>query len=64
MIVSGASGALGYLPELLEGVNFLFSDSYNLSFELIVGILATLTAFGGIGVIIAGVIMTTSHVEA
>ena len=64
MILSGASGALGYLPELQEGASAYLGDSFTLSFEIVVGILATLTAFGGICVIIGGFIMTTSHVES
>jgi len=63
MIISGASGTLGYLPEIQEGISAFHGDSFTLSLEIIIGILATLTAIGGCGVIIGGIILTTSYIE-
>ncbi|MFW9920359.1 MAG: hypothetical protein ACFFED_12220 [Candidatus Thorarchaeota archaeon] len=64
MIVSGASGTLGYLPALQEGLHSFFGESFSFTFELILGILAGLTAIGGMGVIIGGFILTSRHIEA
>ncbi len=64
MILSGASGALGYLPQLQEGVSAFHGETFTLSLEIVIGILAMLTAIGGCIVILGGVILTTSHVEA
>ncbi len=63
MITSGASGTLGYLPQMQEAVNSFLSDSFLLTVEIIIGILAALTAIGGLGVIVGGLIMTTRFVE-
>ncbi|MBN2229017.1 MAG: hypothetical protein JW779_05440 [Candidatus Thorarchaeota archaeon] len=63
MIISGVSGTLGYLPALQEGINSLFGESFSYTFELIMGILAGLTAIGGLGVILGGLVLTTRHVE-
>ncbi len=64
MIISGASGTLGYLPALQEGFHLLFGATFSFTFELIMGILAALTAIGGLGVIFGGFILTTRHIEA
>ena len=64
MIASGASGTLGYLPALQEGAHAIFGESFSFTFELIMGILAGLTAIGGVGVISGGFILTSRHVEA
>ncbi|MDF1540426.1 MAG: hypothetical protein P1Q69_16140 [Candidatus Thorarchaeota archaeon] len=64
MILSGASGALGYLPEIQEGVRAFHGESFTISLDIIIGILSTLTAIGGCVVILGGLILTTSHVEA
>ncbi|MHA2424009.1 MAG: hypothetical protein ACXAEF_04430 [Candidatus Thorarchaeota archaeon] len=63
MIASGTSGSLGYLPQLQEAVDAFLSDSLILTLEIIIGTLATLTAIGGIGVIVGGLLMTTRFVE-
>ncbi|MFW9849212.1 MAG: hypothetical protein ACFFF4_08725 [Candidatus Thorarchaeota archaeon] len=63
MIASGISGTLGYLPQLQETVQLFLSTSMILTLEIIIGMLATLTALGGLGVIIGGFIMTTRFVE-
>ncbi|MHA1908860.1 MAG: hypothetical protein ACW98Y_16280 [Candidatus Thorarchaeota archaeon] len=64
MIASGLSGTLGYLPQLQEAVDTFLSDSLILTLEIVIGILATLTAIGGLGVIVGGLTMTTRFVEA
>ena len=63
MFTSGASGTLGYLPQMQEAVNSFLGDSFLLTIEIIIGILAALTAIGGLGVIVGGLIMTTRFVE-
>ncbi len=64
MVLSGVSGTLGYLPALAEGLDSLMGESFSFTLELILGILAELTAIGGIGVIFGGILMTTRHVES
>ncbi len=63
MIASGISGTLGYLPQLQETIQSFLSDSMILTLEIIIGMLATLTALGGLGVIFGGFILTTRFVE-
>jgi hypothetical protein len=63
MIGSGISGTLGYLPDLQEVVDDLLGASFSLTFGIIMGILASLTAIGGLGVILGGLVLTTRHVE-
>ena len=63
MIASGASGSLGYMGDMLEGVNALFDAEFLFTFEIIIGILATLTSLGGLAIIMAGIVLTTRHVE-
>jgi hypothetical protein len=63
MIVSGITSTLEYLPALREGINEVLSYSVIIPFELIMGILTGLTAIGGLGVIIGGMVLTSRHVE-
>ncbi|MFW9910007.1 MAG: hypothetical protein ACFFEF_15675 [Candidatus Thorarchaeota archaeon] len=64
MIASGASGTLGYLPELQEGLGSILGYSVSLTFEIIMGLFATLTTIGGFGVILGGVVLTTRYVNS
>ncbi|MHA2240006.1 MAG: hypothetical protein ACXACE_00225 [Candidatus Thorarchaeota archaeon] len=63
MIASGASGTLGYMGDMLEGMNAFFDAEFLFTFEIIIGILATLTSLGGFIIIISGIILTTKYVE-
>jgi len=63
MIASGASGTLGYLSELQNALDAVFGSTFTFTLEILLGILAGLTAIGGLGVIIGGWILTTERVE-
>ncbi|RLI54140.1 MAG: hypothetical protein DRO87_10630 [Candidatus Thorarchaeota archaeon] len=63
LILSGASGAIGVVDEIQEGIQLLFGLSLTLTFESIMGGLALLTIVAGIVTTIGGVILTTSHVR-
>lgn len=64
MIIAGVTGTFGVLGELVEGMNVLLGPEFVVTFEITMGILATLTGFGGLGVIVGGLILTTRRVEA
>ncbi len=64
MTGAGTSNALDVLDELLAGLSELFDVGFVLTFGVIAGILAVLTFLGGVLVIIAGLVLTTRHVEA
>ena len=63
MIASGASGSLGYLSSLDIPLETIFGPTFTITFGTITGILAILTGFGGLGVILGGIVVTTSKVE-
>ena len=63
MIASGASGTLGYLSELQDALDAVYGSTFTFTVEILMGILAGLTAIGGLGVIIGGLILTTQRVE-
>ena len=63
MIASGASGTLGYLDQLQDALDAIYGSSFTFTLEILLGILAALTAIGGLGVIIGGWILTTDRVE-
>ncbi len=63
LITSGASGAVGIIGNFAENLSALLGLEGAATVELILGILAGLTVLGGLGVIIAGLIVTTERVE-
>ncbi|MHA2321550.1 MAG: hypothetical protein ACXACG_07850 [Candidatus Thorarchaeota archaeon] len=63
MIISGASGAIGLINELAEGLAQIFGLTFVLTFENIMAGLAVLTIFGGLVAILGGVILTTARVR-
>jgi len=63
MIASGASGTLGYLDQLQDALDAVYGSTFTFTLEILLGILAALTAIGGLGVIIGGWILTTDRVE-
>lgn len=63
MIASGASGTLGYLDQLQDALDAVYGSTFTFTLEILLGILAALTAIGGLGVIIGGCILTTQRVE-
>ncbi|MHA2322819.1 MAG: hypothetical protein ACXACG_14350, partial [Candidatus Thorarchaeota archaeon] len=63
MIISGASGAIGLINELAEGLAQIFGLTFVLTFENIMAGLAILTIFGGLVAILGGVILTTARVR-
>ncbi len=63
LILSGASGSIGLLDELVEGLTHLFGPDFVLTFAIIIGILSALMIIAGALVIVSGVVMTTHHVE-
>lgn len=63
MILSSVSAILGLLTEVPDGLTSLFGPEFAMSSEITMGILAVLTGFGGLGVILGGLVLTTSRVE-
>ncbi len=63
LIVSGISGAISVVVDVMLDIESVFGPEAALSFEIIVGILAVLTILGGVGIIIGGLVMTTTRVE-
>jgi hypothetical protein len=63
LIISGASGAIGLINELAEGLAQIFGLTFVLTFENIMAGLAVLTIFGGLVAILGGVILTTARVR-
>ncbi|MHA1965865.1 MAG: hypothetical protein ACW97G_14900 [Candidatus Thorarchaeota archaeon] len=63
LIISGASGAIGLINELAEGLAQIFGLTFVLTFENIMAGLAILTIFGGLVAILGGVILTTARVR-
>lgn len=63
MIVSGVNGAIDVLAELSTHFGALFGPEFELTFEILVGILGGLTLLGGIGVVIGGLILATRRFE-
>jgi len=63
LIISGASGAIGLLDELSEGLAEIFGLTFVLTFENIMAGLAVLTIVGGLVVILGGLILTTAKIR-
>lgn len=63
LIASAASGTIGMLGEIVDGLSQLFGPHFVMTFAIVMGILGVLTLFGGIGVIIAGFVLTTRRIE-
>ncbi|MCF2138126.1 MAG: hypothetical protein K9W43_12920 [Candidatus Thorarchaeota archaeon] len=63
LIASGVSGAIGIVGDILDNIDFIFGPDAAVTFEIIVGILAALTIMCGVGIIIGGIVMTTTRVE-
>ncbi|NHJ14305.1 MAG: hypothetical protein EAX95_11550 [Candidatus Thorarchaeota archaeon] len=63
MILSGVSGAMDALVELSTHFGALFGPEFELTFEILMGILGGLTFLGGIGVVIGGLILVTRRFE-
>jgi hypothetical protein len=63
LIVSGASGAIGLINELVDGLTEIFGLTFVLTFENIMAGLAVLTIIGGLAAILGGVILTTSRIR-
>ena len=63
LIVSGTTGAVSVLDEMWAALDHIFGREFVLTFEIITGILGTLTVFAGIAIVLGGVLLTTSHVE-
>ncbi len=63
LIISGASGAIGVLDEIREGIEALFGLQLLITFETVMGALALLTVLAGVVIIIAGAVLTTDHVR-
>ncbi|MFX0108203.1 MAG: hypothetical protein ACFE7R_07960 [Candidatus Hodarchaeota archaeon] len=59
LIASSLSGSISTLTETVEHLTEIFGAGFVLTFDVIMGILASLTILGGIGVILAGLIITT-----
>ena len=63
MISSGASGALGYMTSLDSTLDSVFGSTFTWHFEALIGLLSILTSLGGLGVIIGGIVVTTTRVH-
>ncbi|TFG11559.1 hypothetical protein EU537_11975 [Candidatus Thorarchaeota archaeon] len=63
MIASGIGGSMGYLVELEGPLQNGVDSALSMTLDLIMAILTVLTALAGLGLIIAGFILTTKYVE-
>lgn len=63
MIASGSSGSMGYLVELEQPLQDGVDSTISLTLDIILAILTLLTALAGLGLILAGLILTTRYVE-
>ncbi len=63
ILIAGASGAIGVTEDLLTNLDSVVGEGGVMTFELVLGILAGLTIFGGVGVIMGGIMITTRNVE-
>ena len=63
MIVAGITGTVTVLDQLQEAFDTLTIFTLAMTVEVTAGILALLTAFGGLGVAFGGVVLTTRRVE-
>ncbi len=63
MFLSGVSGAIGVIGELSEILEYIFGLSFLETFESFMTGLAMWAAFGGMVVIIGGLILTTQRVR-
>jgi hypothetical protein len=64
MIASGLSGSMGYIVELEGPLQNGVDSALSVTLDLIMGILTLLTALSGLGLILAGFILTTRYIEA
>lgn len=63
LILSGASGSIGLLDELVDDLTHLFGSDFVLTFAVIMGILSALMIISGALVILSGAVLTTHRVE-
>ncbi len=61
MIASGASGAIGTLSVIGEHMANLLGPGFEITFEMMMGLLSTFTLLGGVIVIISGLVLTTKR---
>jgi len=61
MIASGASGAIGTLSVIGEHMANLFGPGFEITFDMMMDLLSTLTLLGGVIVIISGLVLTTKR---
>ena len=63
MFFSGVSGAIGVIGELSEILQYVFGLSFLVTFENFMTGLAMWAAFGGMVVIVGGLVLTTQKVR-
>ena len=61
MIASGASGAISTLSVIGEHMANLFGPGFEMTLDIMMDLLSTLTLLGGVVVIISGLILTTKR---
>ena len=62
-MLAGISGSIQLMGELLLSNEDVMAPTAALTVEIVVGMLVLLTALGGLGVIVSGIILTTRKVQ-
>ncbi len=63
IIIAGAHGAMDALTEIRDHLGMLFGPGFEISFEILMGILGGLTFLGGIGVVLGAFVLLTRKYE-
>ncbi|MHA1247062.1 MAG: hypothetical protein ACTSPE_07020 [Candidatus Thorarchaeota archaeon] len=64
MLLSGASGAVGVVGDIIDDLQHLFGEEFVVTLSILMGILGMLMMMCGAGVIVAGIVLTSRRVEA